>query len=871
MDSQADITVIRIDSLVGNFSLNKSEIIEVKGVVNEPILSLGYVNIDIFVEDIKIKHKFHVMPVDFNIPSDGIIGKDFIKLYEGVLDYGKHTFTIRTHLKDLVIPMHLFTRDNEIVLPARSEVTRVFTISVGNPSLVTSKEISPGIFTSNVIVKQSGEIPISIVNTTDETKTLKLPTLETIDLNKFNIYNANKTKTSDERTKNLLRILRKSYPKETKLCEKLDKLCAEYSDVFQLETDTMSVNNFYTQKLRITSDESVYKKNNRAPHTHKMEIAKQVKKLLSNDLIEPSVANYNSPVILVPKKGSGVEKRWRMCIDYREVNKKLIPDRFPLPRIDEILDNLGKAKFFSVVDLFSGFHQVPLDKNSREITTFSTEQGSFQWKVLPFGLNVSPNSFSRMMSIAFSGLPPERAFLYIDDIIVVGKSENDHLSNLKSVFDILRKYNLKINPEKCEFFKHEVTFLGHRCSAQGILPDDRKLKSVTEYARPHDKDAVRRFVAFANYYRKFIQNFAEISFPLTQLTRKKIDFKWTDIEENAFEKLKQALISPQILQYPDFEKKFILKVDSSSLGCGGALLQHHNGIDLPVAYFSRTFKKGELNKAIIEKELLAIYHAIMAFRPYIYGKQFTVYTDHKPLIYLFTMVNPASKLVRIKLELEEYDFDIVHIPGKDNVVADALSRIPFSEIRELSATKAQVFAVTRSMTKKINDVNKKKMEIPCNKDENNENTTIFEELTGFNKKIPRIRTWFDEEKNELQVCAYLGHIEIFQVRTTVNEGLNLSSILLTLEKAAVNSNFNLIQWPKDDEIFNYVTYESFIEDCEKILKKIKIAMVKEPRTVDDKEEREKLLKLYHDDHIRGGHCGQKRMYARLRYNTIGKI
>lgn len=183
-----------------------------------------------------------------------------------------------------------------------------------------------------------------------------------------------------------------------------------------------------------------------------------------------------------------------MCIDYRKVNEKLIADRFPLPRIDDILDNLGRAKYFSVIDLYSGFYQVGLEEESRDKTTFSTEQGSYRWKVLPFVLNISPDSFSRMMSIAFSGLPPDRAFLYIDDIIVIGKNGKEHLNNLKSVFEILRQRNLKKNPEKCRFVQAEVTFLGHKCTSEGILPDDSKIKTVKKYPIPHDKDSTKRFV-----------------------------------------------------------------------------------------------------------------------------------------------------------------------------------------------------------------------------------------------------------------------------------------------------------------------------------------------------------------------------------------
>lgn len=173
VDSQADISVIKLSSLIGNFSLDKSEIVEIRGVTEEPIHSLGFIMVEIFIDNMKITHKFHIMPNNFHIPSDGILGKDFCKLYECVLDYGEHTFKIRTRLGDLTIPMHLYTKGNEIVLPARSEVTRIFRISVDKPSLITSQEIAPGIFTSNVIVQESGDVPINIVNTTNETKSLK--------------------------------------------------------------------------------------------------------------------------------------------------------------------------------------------------------------------------------------------------------------------------------------------------------------------------------------------------------------------------------------------------------------------------------------------------------------------------------------------------------------------------------------------------------------------------------------------------------------------------------------------------------------------------------------------------------------------------
>lgn len=219
----------------------------------------------------------------------------------------------------------------------------------------------------------------------------------------------------------------------------LKQLIKQFSDVFHVEGDRMTVNNFYKQSLRIADKTPTYIKNYRQFFTEREEVEKQVSNLLDNNLIEPSMSNYNSPILLVPKKGN--TKKWRMCIDYRQVNKKLIADKYPLPRIEDILDNLGRAKFFSVLDLNAGFHQVPLEEKSRDITSFSTNSGAYRWKVLPFGLNVAPNSFSRMMAIAFSGLTPFQCFLYIDDVIVTGCSVAHHLQNLESVFKVCRKYN----------------------------------------------------------------------------------------------------------------------------------------------------------------------------------------------------------------------------------------------------------------------------------------------------------------------------------------------------------------------------------------------------------------------------------------------
>ncbi|RYE21296.1 MAG: hypothetical protein EOP45_09775 [Sphingobacteriaceae bacterium] len=303
-----------------------------------------------------------------------------------------------------------------------------------------------------------------------------------------------------------------------------------------------------------------------------------------------------------------------------------------------------------------------------------------------------------MMTIAFSGLSHESAFIYMDDLIVIGFSEKSHLENLSKVFSTCRKYNMKLNPTKCDFFRTEVAFLGHRCTDQGVKPDPNKIAVVKNYPVPKDKAEVKRFVAMANYYRRFIAKFAGISKTLSNLTRKKVPFVWSQKCQEAFEDIKNSLTSDSLLAYPNFEKEFRITVDACDTACGGVLSQlDDEGNDRPIMYISRAFKKCELNKPIIEKELLAIHFALHVLRPYIYGRKVLVFSDHKPLIFLYSLKNPSSRLTRIRLDLEEYQFDVIHISGKSNVVADALSRISVDDLKSLYDH--EILAITRSMTK----------------------------------------------------------------------------------------------------------------------------------------------------------------------------
>lgn len=388
---------------------------------------------------------------------------------------------------------------------------------------------------------------------------------------------------------------------------------------------------------------------------------------------------------------------WRLVIDYRKLNNCIEDDKFPLPDITDILESLSGSIYFTHLDLHQGYYNVKLEENSRKFTSFYS--GQYQMTRMPMGLKTSPSSFSRMMNIALAGLTYDKCLIYCDDLICFGRNLEVHNKNLQDVFERLRNVNLKLNPAKCDFLRKQILYLGHVISSEGIRPDPQKIETVKNYPCPKSTEEIKRFVAFTNYYRKFIPKFAEITYPLNMLTRKGVPFEWNSECQKSFETLKQKLTSPPVLDYPDFslKNKFIVQTDASKNALG-IILSNENG--RPIAYASRSLNKGERNYPIIEKELLAIVWALKYFRPYLYGRPFKVRTDHKPLVYLFNMKDPSSRLMKFRLTLEEYNFEVEYVKGSDNVAADALSRITIDDLKEMHESVVNV--MTRAQAKKLN-------------------------------------------------------------------------------------------------------------------------------------------------------------------------
>ena len=372
-----------------------------------------------------------------------------------------------------------------------------------------------------------------------------------------------------------------------------------------------------------------------------------------------------------------------MCVDYRKLNNVTLKDAYAIPLIDDILFFIGRTiKVFTTIDLFSGFHQIPMNPKDIPKTSFTTAFGNYQFLVMPFGLCNAPGTFQREMNRIFYPLIGQCLFVYIDDLIIFSETIEDHLRDLEKVFTILKENGIKLNLEKCHFFKNKVELLGHTVSTDGISPLSDKVKVIAQWLPPATTSQLQSFLGAIGYYRKFILNFATIAKPLFKLLKKNVEFKWGKAENDSFEELKYRMITAPILMMPDFKNQFIIRTDASFDGIGGVLLQKDEfGKERPIHYISRSLKPSEQNYGITDLEGTAAAYCVKKFKSYIGGNPHTtlLFTDHKPLVSLFkNKETNNSRQTRWVLLLSMLKVEVIYEPGKKNVLADALSRLKSS-------------------------------------------------------------------------------------------------------------------------------------------------------------------------------------------------
>ena len=454
-----------------------------------------------------------------------------------------------------------------------------------------------------------------------------------------------------------------------------DKLCKEYNDVFPSDLPhVLPPIRHVDHKIELQPNTTpIAKQAYRMSPKDLDELKKQLDDLIRHGFIQPSKSPYGAPVLFVKKKDGSM----RLCIDYRALNKSTIKNSYPLPRIDELLDRLGGSKYFSKIDLRNGYYQVRIAEEDIYKTAFRTRYGHYEFTVLPMGLTNAPATFMQLMQDIFREYLDDFVISYLDDLLIYSKSLDDHERHVRLVLDKLRENKLYAKQSKCEFYKREVSFVGHIVSGEGKRVESNKIKAIVDWPILKNVHDVRSFLGLAGYYRVYVNGFSKIVAPISDLLKIEKPFAWTEKQDKAFNDIKYFMTHTPVLAFPNSSLPYIVTTDSSGYAIGATLSQDQgNGKIQPVAYMSKKMLDAETRYPVHEQEELAIILALNEWRHYLHGCKFTIETDHHSLIFLDTKPHLSARQARWMEKMQEFDYEIRSKPGKDNVVADALSRRP---------------------------------------------------------------------------------------------------------------------------------------------------------------------------------------------------
>ena len=719
----SDVTVL-LDTGAENSFVNENLLVHFPGLSLEPthlsvrtlsgelVPATGRAHLELEVSGSKIEHDFIFMAMT----EDVVMGMDIIASHRVEWSWDDHTVCIN----DVKIPCGMPTKaakkakrtvrvvaNETMTVPANSEL-------VMWASIVGKAEEAPeeGLISAQIqflkrhpvalastLVKRVGHlVPVRFLNPTDSAELIVVGENLAIlsEVKEVGEQTTGRHASCEETIEGLPEPLQKIVD-ETKgsLSEeeqqKVENLLHSYRDVFAITDQELGRTNVVEHAIHLSESAPIKQRVRREPMNYQGVVKEELDKMLEKDVIEPSTSPWASPVVLVKKKDGSV----RFCIDYRQLNDVTVKDAYPLPKIEENIDALKGSKWFSTLDLASGYWQVAMSEEDKEKTAFCTKYGLFQWKVMPFGLCNAPSTFERLMERVLQGLQWESAVLYLDDIIVFSGTVDDHIQRLEEVFQRLRGANLRLKPKKCHLFKEEVQFLGHVVSEKGVATDPEKTKAVQDWETPRSVKDVKAFLGFTGYYRRFIPNYADKAEPLVSLLRKNVPFQWKEAQRSSFETLKKCLVGPTVLAYPDPKISFVLDTDASDCGIGGVLSQVQDGVERVVAYGSRSLSAAEKNYCTTRKELLAIVWFMEHFRHYLLGGEFLVRTDHGALRWLLSFKEPEGQIARWLERLQVFNFVIAHRPGTQHGNADGLSRRPCPETCKQCTRKMQLYGNTQ--------------------------------------------------------------------------------------------------------------------------------------------------------------------------------
>ena len=399
-------------------------------------------------------------------------------------------------------------------------------------------------------------------------------------------------------------------------------------------------------------------------------VRKEIQDLLDKGIIRESTSNWAAPIVMVKKP----DKSWRMCVDYKVLNSHTVNMKYPLQNMKDLINRLAGQTIYATLDLRSGYHQIPLAEESMKLTAFVVPDGMYEYTRMPFGLKNAPSFFQKVMNDVLKDIVGNGCEVFIDDIVVYGKTTEEFFGILKKVFGRLRQHNLKLKREKCHIGLSQIEYVGHVVNSGGVTMSQARREALMKIPTPTTRETLHSWIGFANFFREFVQDFSSMSKPLTGLLSKKNEFKWTEEHQTAFEKLRDACANCPLLAFVDYTKELYLRTDASKVGIGGMLFQYDNNKKvLPISFVSKSFDKTQMNWSTIEQEAYAIYYCVNKLDHYLRGHAFILETDHRNLVWMGKSSTP--KVIRWRLNLSDFDYEIKHIKGIDNKVADGLSRL----------------------------------------------------------------------------------------------------------------------------------------------------------------------------------------------------
>lgn len=528
-----------------------------------------------------------------------------------------------------------------------------------------------------------------------------------------------------------------------------------------------------TQHRIETQSEPILVKPYRQPRHLEEKMNEALENLQTNGIIEKCSSPWNSPLVCVWKKD---KKEIRVCVDFRQLNKVTLRPAFPMPNIEDMINVLNGAKYFSTIDLGNAYYQVELDEESKDKTAFSTKMGQFRFKRMPFGIAAAPATFQRLMTTVLGDLNWNEAVVYMDDILIFSATRDEHINRLNNVLNKIKESGLKVNPEKCRWMLQETKFLGYIINENGIKTDESKIDAINNFKSPTCIKHLRSFLGLTNYYRKFVKNYAKYSKILESLCGKDKKLFWSDECISAFENMKQQLKEVPILAFPDFSKPFILDTDASFDTIGAVLSQKDDqGRERVIAYGSHKMNKHEVGYCITRKELLAIYYFTIHFKHYLYGKKFVLRTDHKAITFMLNTKNPLTPQFQTWINfLSGLDITLEYRKGTNHNNADALSRNSYDQCTQCKtmhedAKKGRIKTRILALSENKNEIkwqqnNREIREIVNNWELTNDSKWIVKEGIVMDRSgkiwIPKDRR--EEFINDIhQMLCHAGHKKVF--------------------------------------------------------------------------------------------------------------